>query len=146
MSRGARQIIDTEPGIDSQSTRGILVSKEKVRGRIEFRNVTFAYPSRPDINVLENFSLVIEPGQWTNVCVLVYLHSVRPALATDVHRHSSERGLFCVILLVGFTTASLICHRRDGCLCRAVWLRQEHHLCYDPEAVQAEGVTATSTM
>ena len=32
-------------------------------GQIEFRNCTFAYPSRPDAVVLRNFSLVIEPGQ-----------------------------------------------------------------------------------
>lgn len=31
-------------------------------GRIEFRNVTFAYPARPHLNVLENFNLVINAG------------------------------------------------------------------------------------
>jgi len=34
-----------------------------VRGHIEFRNVWFAYPQRPDIQVLKNFSAVIQPGQ-----------------------------------------------------------------------------------
>lgn len=31
--------------------------------RIEFRNVTFAYPSTPDRPVLKNFNLTIEPGE-----------------------------------------------------------------------------------
>lgn len=34
-----------------------------VQGHIELRNVDFAYPSRPDVFVLENFSLVIPPGK-----------------------------------------------------------------------------------
>ena len=32
-------------------------------GKIEFRNVTFAYPTKPEIDVLKNVSFVIEPGQ-----------------------------------------------------------------------------------
>ncbi|RYG50599.1 ATP-binding cassette domain-containing protein, partial [archaeon] len=35
----------------------------KVSGHIEFRNVSFAYPTRPHQPVLQNFSLTIEPGQ-----------------------------------------------------------------------------------
>jgi ABC-type multidrug transport system fused ATPase/permease subunit len=35
--------------------------------RIEYRNVTFAYPSRPDVQVLVKFNLVIEPGQCVGV-------------------------------------------------------------------------------
>lgn len=31
-------------------------------GKIEFRNVTFAYPARPYLNVLEDFNLVIDAG------------------------------------------------------------------------------------
>ena len=36
---------------------------ENLRGKIEFRNVTFAYPTKPDIDVLKGVSFVIEPGQ-----------------------------------------------------------------------------------
>ena len=36
---------------------------DNLRGKIEFRNVTFAYPTKPDIDVLKNVSFIIEPGQ-----------------------------------------------------------------------------------
>eukprot|EP00899_Mesostigma_viride_P015244 jgi/Mesvir1/23720/Mv18666-RA.1 len=36
-----------------------------LRGRIELQNVSFFYPSRPDIMVLKDVSLVLEPGQVT---------------------------------------------------------------------------------
>lgn len=36
---------------------------DALHGRIEFRNVSFAYPSRPDVNVLNNLSFDILPGQ-----------------------------------------------------------------------------------
>ena len=36
---------------------------ENLKGKIEFRNVTFSYPTKPEIDVLKNVSFVIEPGQ-----------------------------------------------------------------------------------
>jgi len=47
--------------INIPSENGETVSSKQ--GRIEFKNITFAYPSRPDVPVLEKFNLVIEPGQ-----------------------------------------------------------------------------------
>jgi ATP-binding cassette subfamily B (MDR/TAP) protein 1 len=38
------------------------------KGKIEFRNVCFSYPTRPDRWVLRNFSMTIMPGQ---SCALV---------------------------------------------------------------------------
>ncbi|XP_063781220.1 ATP-dependent translocase ABCB1-like [Pseudophryne corroboree] len=54
-------IIDTEPKIDSFSTAGF--KPEKIKGDIEFRNVKFTYPSRPDIQVLKGLDLKIHSGQ-----------------------------------------------------------------------------------
>ncbi|KAI8150323.1 P-loop containing nucleoside triphosphate hydrolase protein [Fennellomyces sp. T-0311] len=53
-------IIDRVPEIDTDSSEGI--KDKKLSGQVEFRNVDFAYPTRPDIQVLKNFSVEIEPG------------------------------------------------------------------------------------
>ena len=60
------ELIDRVPPIDPFDASG--EQPRAVRGRIEFRDVTFAYPSRPDAPVLQNFSLVIEAGQRVGVC------------------------------------------------------------------------------
>jgi ATP-binding cassette subfamily B (MDR/TAP) protein 1 len=54
------KVIRRVPVIDSSSTEGL---KTSIEGRIEFRNVCFVYPSRPDVQILSNFNLVIEKGQ-----------------------------------------------------------------------------------
>ena len=33
------------------------------KGKIEFKNVTFAYPTRPQQNILKNLSLIVKPGE-----------------------------------------------------------------------------------
>jgi ATP-binding cassette subfamily B (MDR/TAP) protein 1 len=35
---------------------------DKVKGRIEFKNVHFRYPTRPAVRVLRDFNLTVEPG------------------------------------------------------------------------------------
>ena len=54
------KVIRRVPVIDSSSPDGL---KTPIEGRIEFRDVTFAYPSRLDVPILSNFNLVIEKGQ-----------------------------------------------------------------------------------
>ncbi|GMS96557.1 hypothetical protein PENTCL1PPCAC_18732, partial [Pristionchus entomophagus] len=54
------EIIDTEPVIDSQAKGGVRLAE--VRGEVEFHDVHFRYPSRPDAAVLRGVSLKIEPG------------------------------------------------------------------------------------
>ena len=39
------------------------IEPDNLRGKIEFRNVTFAYPTKPDVDVLKDVNFVIEPGQ-----------------------------------------------------------------------------------
>jgi len=53
-------VIDRVPEIDAYKEGG---HEGSLNGRLEFRNCTFCYPSRPDAVVLKNFSLVIEAGQ-----------------------------------------------------------------------------------
>jgi ATP-binding cassette subfamily B (MDR/TAP) protein 1 len=48
--------------IDGLSKEGDRPSSHP-KGRIELRNVSFRYPTRPEIEVCSNYSLVIEPGE-----------------------------------------------------------------------------------
>ncbi len=61
-------IIDRKPEVDPYSESGIMPSPETFKGKIEFKNVHFAYPTRPDELILKDFSIVIEPG---TSCALV---------------------------------------------------------------------------
>ncbi|CAG8600245.1 9961_t:CDS:10, partial [Acaulospora colombiana] len=56
-------VIDRVPTIDSSSSSGEKLTKSSVKGRLEFKNIDFYYPSRPDVQILKNFNLEIEPGQ-----------------------------------------------------------------------------------
>jgi ABC-type multidrug transport system fused ATPase/permease subunit len=53
------EIYDYQPKIVSR--RNYI--PEKIDGEIEFKNVTFAYPLKPDVNVLKNLSTKIEKGK-----------------------------------------------------------------------------------
>lgn len=54
-------LIDQEPEQDSCSDEGQTI--KKVQGKIEFTNVHFRYPSRPDKKILFGVSYSIEAGQ-----------------------------------------------------------------------------------
>ncbi|MFM9840269.1 MAG: ABC transporter ATP-binding protein [Cyclobacteriaceae bacterium] len=50
------EILD-QPDENSQSTKSL-----KLSGKVEFKNVSFVYPTRPDYEVLKSISFSIEPG------------------------------------------------------------------------------------
>lgn len=50
-----------KPIIDIQA--GVRIPAEQLRGLVAFENVGFVYPSRPDQTVLQQFNLIIRPGQ-----------------------------------------------------------------------------------
>ncbi|CAK9263783.1 unnamed protein product [Sphagnum jensenii] len=54
------EILDHRTEIDANNPKAEKV--EKVDGNIEFLNVQFAYPSRPDVMVFKNFSLKVDVG------------------------------------------------------------------------------------
>jgi ATP-binding cassette subfamily B (MDR/TAP) protein 1 len=54
------EILDHHTEIDANNPKAEKV--EKVDGNIEFLNVQFAYPSRPDVMVFKNFSLKVDVG------------------------------------------------------------------------------------
>lgn len=55
------QYLSIEPKIDL--VKGYTIPFDQLRGEIRFENVSFAYPTRPDQIVLNNFSLTLKPGQ-----------------------------------------------------------------------------------
>jgi ATP-binding cassette subfamily B (MDR/TAP) protein 1 len=57
-----KTLFDRVPAIDAWSTEGARV--ESVEGTIEFRDVHFRYPTRPEQPVLRGLNLSIKPGQY----------------------------------------------------------------------------------
>ncbi|KAK2592176.1 hypothetical protein QQS21_010136 [Conoideocrella luteorostrata] len=57
-----KTLFDRKPTIDSWSNEGESLSE--VDGTIEFRDVHFRYPTRPDVPVLRGLNLTIRPGQY----------------------------------------------------------------------------------
>ena len=53
------EIINCEPAIKS----GTYNKETAVKGKVEFKNVSFAYPGMDNENVIDNFNLVINPGE-----------------------------------------------------------------------------------
>lgn len=53
------EIINCDPAIKS----GTYNKETAVKGKVEFKNVSFAYPGMDNENVIENFNIVINPGE-----------------------------------------------------------------------------------
>ncbi|GFG07433.1 leptomycin B resistance protein pmd1 [Aspergillus lentulus] len=60
-----REDIDREPMIDSTSDSGLRLTQ--AQGGFEFKDVSFTYPSRPEITVLDNISLSIPANKHTAI-------------------------------------------------------------------------------
>ncbi|XP_056156884.1 bile salt export pump-like [Lampris incognitus] len=59
------ETIEREPEIDCFSEAGYKL--DKVKGDIEFHNVTFYYPARPEVKILDQLSMVVRPGETTAI-------------------------------------------------------------------------------
>ncbi|KAL8460800.1 hypothetical protein ACS0TY_032345 [Phlomoides rotata] len=57
------ETINRQPLIDPYDRSGIV--KEDVEGEIEFQDVYFRYPSRPDVQIFAGFSLRVQKGRMT---------------------------------------------------------------------------------
>lgn len=57
----AYEVIDKPVDVDSNAP-GIECTTDTLKGRIEFKNVNFHYPTRQALKVMRDFSIVIEAG------------------------------------------------------------------------------------
>lgn len=55
------RIIDHKPSVERNSETGLEL--DSVTGQLELKNVEFCYPSRPDVQILNNFSLTVPSGK-----------------------------------------------------------------------------------
>ncbi|GAB2264092.1 hypothetical protein Droror1_Dr00026226 [Drosera rotundifolia] len=56
------KIIDHKPGIDRNNETD-KIELESIRGQLDLKNVDFSYPSRPDVKILNNFTLSVPAGK-----------------------------------------------------------------------------------
>ncbi|GER29438.1 ABC transporter B family member [Striga asiatica] len=56
-----KEVIERVPKIDSDSVEGQIL--EDVKGEVEFKHVEFAYPSRPESLIFEDFNLKVLAGK-----------------------------------------------------------------------------------
>mmetsp|Transcript_41198 Transcript_41198/g.62681 ORF Transcript_41198/g.62681 Transcript_41198/m.62681 type:complete len:171 (-) Transcript_41198:2427-2939(-) len=59
----AFNVIDNKPKVDPNE-KGILADRN-MKGKIEFKNVEFTYPSRQELKVLKKFTMEFEAGKTT---------------------------------------------------------------------------------
>ena len=56
-------ILDRKSQIDPSDDSGLTL--EEVKGEIEFKHVSFKYPTRPDVQIFRDLSLTIHTGKVT---------------------------------------------------------------------------------
>ncbi|XP_019512150.1 PREDICTED: bile salt export pump [Hipposideros armiger] len=59
------ETIDQKPVIDCMSEDGYKL--DRIKGEIEFHNVSFHYPSRPEVKILNNLNMIVKSGEMTAV-------------------------------------------------------------------------------
>lgn len=57
--------IDRISPLDPQSEEGLKL--DSIKGEIEFRDISFAYPSRPDVTIFDGFNLTLPAGETTAI-------------------------------------------------------------------------------
>lgn len=55
------EILDTKPAIDSSSDEGTTL--DTIKGDIELQQVSFCYPTRPDIQIFKDLCLRMPAGK-----------------------------------------------------------------------------------
>lgn len=65
-AQSIKTLFDRQPEIDTWSTEGEKVPS--LEGSVEFRDVHFRYPTRPEQPVLRGLNLTVKPGQYVALC------------------------------------------------------------------------------
>ena len=63
--KGVFRILNTKSEINALEEVNkdkINIADNEFKGKIEFRNVTFSYPTKPNVKILKNISFIIHPG------------------------------------------------------------------------------------
>ncbi|KAI8015446.1 ABC transporter B family member 1 [Camellia lanceoleosa] len=55
------RIIDHKPDVEKNSESGLEL--DCVTGQVELKNINFSYPSRPEVQILNDFSLIVPAGK-----------------------------------------------------------------------------------
>jgi len=92
------ELLDRKPAIPSGGER-----LPEVRGHVEFRDVHFAYPTRPDVSVLQGLNLELRPGEV--VAVVGPSGAGKSTLASLLSRFYDPQG--GTVLLDGHPLTSL---------------------------------------
>lgn len=62
-SRKVFELIDREPNVNNDGRIAPDGRNAKIEGRIEFRHVSFSYPTRPDLPIMNDLSFTVNPGE-----------------------------------------------------------------------------------
>ncbi|XP_024960198.1 putative ABC transporter B family member 8 [Cynara cardunculus var. scolymus] len=85
--------IDRIPEIDGQDSNGLV--PDNIHGQIEFENIEFTYPSRPNCVILKDFNLKIEAGN-TIALVGASGSGKSTAIALVQRFYNADRGIIRV--------------------------------------------------
>lgn len=98
--------------------------KDPVRGNIVFENVTFSYPTRPDLKVLENVNFSVEHGKC--IAVVGYTGSGKTSVLSLIERFYDLKCMVCSLInKVGL----MLFQWEELCLIAEIFVGFKEYLC-----------------
>lgn len=117
---------------------------ENVKGKVEFKNVKFAYPNAPEKEIIHNFSVKVEPGQ--KVAIVGPTGAGKTTMVNLLMRFFEPTG--GEILIDGISTQDVPrsnVHNQFGMVLQDTWLFEgtvRENLLYNTEGVTDEQMEA----